>query len=166
MSGRARIALIVADTRNATDAKFVLLVDRTGLEVASSGNRDVRVNLRRLIDDAGQSVHAILGLERLAATGAKWIVDDQPEQDHADIAVLNGRWSVILVCGSEDELDVARRNLASSLDALRFALAAVEAERGVSAFRGAPPEGGGGSPPPAELGIPIWWIRQSRESSG
>ena len=81
MSGRARIALIVADTRSVTDAKFVLLVDRTGLrEVASSGNRDVRVNLRRLIHDAEQSVPAILGLERLAATGANWIVDDSPSK--------------------------------------------------------------------------------------
>ena len=158
--------MIVADIRNVTDAKFILLVDRTGIEVASSGNRDVVVNLSRLIDDSGESVPAILGLERLSATGTNWNVDDQSEHDHADIAVLNGRWSLILVCQSQEELDAARRDLAASLDALRFTLAAVEAERGDSTFPDAPPAGGGGSPPPAELGIPIWWMRQSRESSG
>lgn len=166
MSGQARIALIVADALTATAAKFVLLVDRNGLEIASSGTRDVRVNLRRLIDSAGQSVEANLGLERLAARGASWIVDDRPQDDHADVAIVNGRWSLMLVCRSEDDLDLARRNLAPSLDALRFTLAAVEAEQGMGGVFDVSIGGGGGSPPPAELGIPIWWIRQSREASG
>ena len=54
---------------------------------------------------------------------------------------------MIFVCRSEAELDVARRNLAPSLDALRFTLAAVEAEQGVITFPDAPPEGGGGESP-------------------
>jgi hypothetical protein len=164
MSGQPRISLIVADIRNAAEAKLVSLVDRTGLEVAWSGNRDVRVNLHRLIGEAGEEVHAVVGLERLAAAGTVWTADERSAHDHADIAVLNGRWSLILVYRTEDAIERTRRELAQSLDALRFTLAAVEAEREASTFPDVSPEGGGGTSPPAELGIPIWWIRQVREA--
>src|SRR5262245_53907989 len=90
------------------NAKLVLLIDQTGREIASHGIRYVRVNLRPLIKEIGDSHPAALALKRLAATEARWSTDDGSEQDLVDLVVLNGRWSVLFVFRTREDLDLKR----------------------------------------------------------
>jgi hypothetical protein len=152
---------------NVTEAKLVLLVDLTGRELSSHGIPHVRVNLRPLIEELGDQDTAYLALARLIATEPRWAVDDGSENDHADVAVLDGRWCLLFVFRAKEDLDFDRGYITPFIDALRDTLADTsrghEPPRGPGAPVAPPRPRGGGSSSPAELGIPIWWIRRTRE---
>jgi hypothetical protein len=156
---QAKIEKLVDELRMVTDAKFVLLVDHTGHEVASSGNPDVQVDWAELDRVAGGIDLSVRGRLGLGGGLAHWSPDQQNPRDHADVAVLDGRWSLAVVFKSQEELESDRTYIAPIVDALRDSLAATTQRRESTPSPGAPPERGGGSSPPAELGIPIWWIR-------
>ena len=159
-----KMAMLITELQLVTETKLVLLIDDAGHELATSGGWEFRVNLRSAINNIGQSIRAVEGLKRLFATDPIWSATEGSETGHADIAILDGRWSVLFVFNTKDEADVDRSYVTPIVDALRIVLATTVVRP--PGGEGTPPAGGGGGsapPSPAELGIPIWWIRQKEQ---